>query len=82
LGWGGVRTEGAAMLLEDREEETVEEGRVTGAPAIAIVERLLRKGERGGGMGMGGSAWTVWSYRKAIRLVSSRKGTSAVGRLL
>lgn len=71
----------ATVLLEDKEEETVEEGRVAGAPAIAIAERL-RKGERGGGMGMGGLAWTVWSYRKAIRLVSSLKGTSAAGRLL
>lgn len=73
--------EGAARL-EDKEEETVEEGRTSGAPATAIVERWLRNGERGGGMGIGGSAWTVWSYRKAIRLVSSLKGTSAAGRLL
>lgn len=37
-----------------------------------------RRGERGGGRGIGGSRATVWSYRSPINLVSSRNGPSAV----
>lgn len=32
-----------------------------------------RRGERGGGRGIGGSRATVWSYRSATNLVSSLK---------
>lgn len=42
--------------------------------------RLARRGLRGGGRMMGGSAWTVFSYLKAIRLESSLNGTRAAGR--
>lgn len=34
-----------------------------------------RREDRGGGIGIGGSAWMVWSYRNATNLESSLKGT-------
>lgn len=37
---------------------------------------LRRRGERGGGRGIGGSRATVWSYRNATNLVSSLKPPS------
>jgi hypothetical protein len=48
------------------------------ALAVEVVNvdggRLRRRGFRGGGKGMGGSACLVCSYRSATRPVSSRKG--------
>ena len=51
---------------------------------VVVVEGLVeaardsRRGFRGGGRGIGGSACFVCSYRSATRTVSSRKGTSLV----
>lgn len=48
--------------------EGVEEaGKATEAALEGSEARLVRRGLRGGGMGMGGSAWAVSSYRSATR---------------
>jgi hypothetical protein len=64
----------------------VDEDEVAVEAAVDVVRvdgvRVMRRGFRGGGRGIGGSACLVCSYRSATRLVSSRKGvrrTAAVG---
>ena len=70
-GGGGATTTGWWWLEGEVETEDDDEE----------VGRALRDGFRGG-MGIGGSAATVFSYRKAMRLVSSLKdglGTTGLG---
>lgn len=74
-GGGGTTTTGdvgalRALLL-----------RAVGAVEAVVADdgaRLMRRGSRGGGRGIGGSACLVCSYRSATSPVSSRKGVSRV----
>jgi len=49
-----------------------------GEATVKDSRRVDRRGLRGGGSGMGGSACFVCSYRKATSTVSSRNGASRV----
>ncbi len=80
LGLGLEVVEAVEVLRALRVVEAVQAVQLVRAVEDVSVDgvRVMRRGFRGGGRGIGGSACLVCSYRSATRLLSSRKGVRRV----